>query len=106
MGTWQSLVNIPAIGVSTMLLAADGSVVCRADDSAAAGGNGWLRLSPDTSGEYLSGSWSSMPPMKNARRYFASAVLKDGRIFVAGGEYSDAGSDINAAEIFDPIANA
>jgi hypothetical protein len=41
--------------------------------------------------------------MHHARLYYASAVLGDGRVFAAGGEYSDAGSDLNAAEIYDPI---
>jgi len=31
--------------------------------------------------------------MANTRLYYASAVLDDGRVFVAGGEYSDAGGD-------------
>jgi len=43
--------------------------------------------------------------MANTRLYYASAVLADGRVFVAGGEYSDAGGDTNKAEIFDPIVN-
>jgi Kelch motif len=30
-------------------------------------------------------------------------VLSDGRVFVAGGEYSDIGEELNAAEIYDPV---
>jgi hypothetical protein len=40
--------------------------------------------------------------------YYASAVLADGRVFVAGGEYNG-GSDeveLDAAEIYDPVADA
>jgi len=37
--------------------------------------------------------------MANTRLYYASAVLDDGRVFVAGGEYSDAGGDTNKAEL-------
>ena len=43
--------------------------------------------------------------MAHSRLYYASAVLADGRVFVAGGEYSDAGSDTNTAEIYDPVIN-
>lgn len=46
-----------------------------------------------------------------ARKYFGSAVLADGRLFVCGGEYSDtSGSqtqdDSVTAEIYDPVADA
>jgi hypothetical protein len=40
--------------------------------------------------------------MHHTRRYYASAVLADGRVLVSGGEYSDAGSETNATEIYDP----
>ncbi|HEV8432985.1 MAG TPA: kelch repeat-containing protein [Thermoanaerobaculia bacterium] len=45
-----------------------------------------------------------------ARKYFASAVLADGRFVVAGGEYSDASGstsqdDTNRCEIYDPVAD-
>jgi hypothetical protein len=43
--------------------------------------------------------------MAHSRLYYASAVLADGRVFVAGGEYSDAGSDTSTAEIYDPVIN-
>ena len=41
--------------------------------------------------------------MHFTRLYYASAVLRDGRVFVAGGEYSNAGSETNTAEIYDPV---
>jgi hypothetical protein len=40
--------------------------------------------------------------MHHTRRYYASAVLRDGRVIVSGGEYSDAGSETNKTEIYDP----
>jgi hypothetical protein len=45
--------------------------------------------------------------MANAREYFASGVLRDGRVFVVGGEYSDAFAQdgCNIGEIFDPNTN-
>ena len=42
----------------------------------------------------------------NGPLYFASAVLRDGRVFVAGGEYNNGESaDLLAAEIYDPTTN-
>src|ERR1700736_5345179 len=43
--------------------------------------------------------------MANSRRFYASAVLADGRALVAGGEYSDAGGDTDKAEIYNPVTN-
>lgn len=100
-GFWKPLASQPPSGVSTMLLLTDGTVMALGDDEVNPG-KAWLRLSPDPSGDYLNGAWSRLAQMKNGRRYFASAVLSDGRVFIAGGEYSDAGSDLVAAEIYDP----
>jgi len=100
MGTWQPLSNPPNFGASTMLLLTDGTVMCQES-----GGNNWWRLTPDSNGDYVNGSWSPLAPMKNTRLYYASAVLRDGRVFVAGGEYSNGGSELNAAEIFEPLLN-
>ena len=100
MGTWQPLSNPPTFSASTMLLLTDGTVMCQES-----GGKNWFRLTPDSTGNYVNGTWSPLAPMKNTRLYYASAVLRDGRVFVAGGEYSDAGGDTPAAEIFEPLLN-
>jgi len=97
-GTWKPLVNQPTFPASTMLLLTDGSVICQES-----GGKRWWRLWPDQHGSYVNGTWSPQAEMLNSRLYYASAVLNDGRVFVAGGEYSDAGGDTNKAEIFNPI---
>jgi hypothetical protein len=96
-GTWRLLTNKPAFNASTMLLLTDGTVMCQESD-----GRNWWRLAPDANGYYFDGSWTTLPPMHHARLYYASAVLADGRVFVAGGEYSDVGSDTNTVEIFTP----
>ncbi len=97
-GTWQPLVYQPPFGASTMLLLTDGTVFCQENFGA-----NWWRLTSDQFGNYVNGTWTPLSSMKNSRLYFASAVLADGRVFVAGGEYSDGGSDLNAAEIYDPV---
>lgn len=80
----------------------------------------WHRLTPDSSGSYVNGSWSSLaslpdnsgiPATKggptNAPLFFASAPLADGTVFAAGGEYNTgkADADILTAQIYDPPSN-
>ncbi|HKC93373.1 MAG TPA: kelch repeat-containing protein [Nitrospira sp.] len=97
-GTWQPVSNQPPFNASTMLLLTDGTIMCQES-----GNLNWWKLQPDSYGNYLQGTWSSLAPMHHTRLYYASAVLDDGRVFVAGGEYSDAGSETNTAEIYDPL---
>ena len=42
--------------------------------------------------------------MHDSRLYFSSQVLKDGRVFVAGGEYGSA-TNKQTGEVYDPVAN-
>ncbi len=112
MGTWQNLANqpsenSPSFNASTMLLLTDGTVMVLDDPNPSdnIGGKSWWRLTPDQNGSYVNGKWSALSSMINTRRYFGSAVLMDGRVFVAGGENSDAGGDTNLAEIYDPLTN-
>src|SRR5262245_2242756 len=94
-GTWSSLANPAPVPVSTMLLMTDGTVM------ATDGGSAWYRLTPDASGSYANGAWSTLAPMHDTRLYDGSVVLPDGRLFVAGGEYGTGG---NTAEIYDPLS--
>lgn len=105
MAGWQPLATPPAFPVSTMLLLTDGTVFCQADNGFGSGGINWWRLMPDQFGDYVHGTWTTLPAMHYTREYFASAVLRDGRVFVAGGEYSNDGGDTNTAEIYDPALN-
>lgn len=97
-GTWHALAQQPDFNASTMLLLTDGRILCQD-----AGTANWHLLKPDAGGNYVNGSWSNAAPMQHTRLYYASAVLKDGRVFVSGGEYSDgAQNDTNTGEIYDP----
>lgn len=100
MATWTPLKNQPTFHASTMLLLTDGTVMTQGE-----GSKSWWRLTPDSSGSYVNGTWSAIADMANTRLYYASAVLADGRVIVAGGEESDAGKDTDKAEIYDPQAN-
>jgi hypothetical protein len=67
----------------------------------------WWLLTPDSSGSYVGGTWSPLASGPNAPLYFVSAVLKDGRVLVAGGEYDNGSQvDLLAAEIYDPVNNS
>jgi len=88
-GTWQALKNQPSFCASTMLLLTDGTVLCQQEN-----GRQWWRLTPDRFGSYVQGSWSSVASMEKARMYYASAVLADGRVLVAGGEYNGGTDDV------------
>jgi FG-GAP-like repeat len=115
-GTWQPLNNQPTFDTDTMLLLTDGRVLCHEVDS-----NNWHSLKPDSSGSYVNGDWSQLASMLDnptmpvsmggptyAPLYFASAVLKDGRVFVAGGEYNAGHEDAELliAQIYDPVSDS
>ncbi len=99
-GTWVPLAHPPPGAAGHFLLLTDGSVM--AEDLSTDFGPKWFRLKPDIHGSYVNGTWSSTAPMHYTRLDFASIVLKDGRLFVAGGEY---GSGTNTAEVYDPVAD-
>ena len=99
-GTWKPLTKSPGFAASTMLLLTDGSVMCQQS-----GGVNWSKLTPDAFGDYINGTWTPLAPMLNTRLYYASAVLRDGRVIVCGGEYSNAGSETNKCEIYNPITD-
>ena len=93
----------------TMILLTDGSVLIHnAENPGSTPRNEWYRYTPDAQGKYETGSWSAVIHMANARQYFSSGVLRDGRVYVIGGEISDdpsAPSDSPLGEIFDPLTN-
>ena len=96
-GTWTALTNIAPGAVTLLLLLPDGTVMAQNG-----GGLNWFRLTPDDQGSYANGTWTSLAPMHNTRSWFASAVLRDGRVFIAGAEYGTGGTN---AEIYQPLNN-
>jgi hypothetical protein len=109
-GTWQSinLPNQPA-NAGTMLLLTDGSVLVHDEPNnrTVSGSNRWYRLTPDNFDNYRTGSWQALTNGPNSPLYFACSVLRDGRVFGAGGEYNGTNAQVEllAAEIYDPVAN-
>jgi hypothetical protein len=98
--SWDVLTNPPGFAASTMLLLTDGRVICQEDGSA-----NWSALTPDAHGSYKDGTWAPIAPMSIWRRYYASAVLASGKVFVAGGEDAPT-SETNACEIYDPVLDS
>jgi hypothetical protein len=98
--SWDVLTNPPGFGTSTMLLLTDGRVICQEDGTA-----NWSALTPDAQGSYKNGTWAPIAPMASWRRYYASAVLANGNVLVAGGEDAPTG-DTNDCEIYDPVADS
>lgn len=93
-----------------LFLLTDGGVLMN-ECSGGYGTRHWWKMTPDTTGSYVNGSWARVSDSANGRKYFASGVLADGRLLVSGGEYSDVGGsnandDTAASEIYDPIADS
>jgi hypothetical protein len=69
----------------------------------------WMKLTPDITGSYLNGTWSTLAslPAGYAPDAFASAILADGRLVILGGEYNF-GSFVltNLGAIYDPVADS
>ncbi|HUN82040.1 MAG TPA: kelch repeat-containing protein [Phycisphaerae bacterium] len=105
-GTWTPLAHTAPGPVNLMLILSDGTIMAANDRDTDLGGgvigNAWYRLTPDSSGSYVNGTWSSLTSAHDTRLYYSSAVLMDGRVFVAGGEFGSGGPK---AEVYDPLTN-
>jgi hypothetical protein len=93
-----------------MLLESDGTVLVHdePDNNKIAATNKWFKLTPDSKGSYLDGTWSKIASMPSnyAPLYFASAILPDGRMIVEGGEYNKAPPVwTNLGAIYNPVTN-
>ncbi len=105
--TWTPLPTAPG-GLGVMMLMTDGTVLAENHSNY----HGWMKLTPDATGSYTSGTWTTVASMSLNRLYFGSNVLPDGRMFVLGGEYTGAASGnsltanwTNTGEIYNPLTN-
>lgn len=97
-GTWMPLVNPAPENIGVMMLLSDGTIAANGYFD-----NTWYRLTPDSTGSYVNGTWSQLASMNYSRLYFQSDMLPSGKIYVSGGEYGNAPT--GSAEIYDPVAN-
>jgi hypothetical protein len=106
---WQFLTNQPPVldafdcGPGNPLLLTDGTVLV-ADN----GCRDWWKLTPDAFGNYVNGTWKQIAstPVGYSPLYHASAVLPDGRVIIAGGEYNSLTPVwTNQGAIYDPLTD-
>jgi hypothetical protein len=97
-GTWTALAHAAPSGIGTMFLLSDGTVMAQGSGIS----KNWYHLTPDSSGSYQNGTWTTLAAMHNTRLYMPSQVLPDGRVWLAGGEYGDG---TTTGEIYDPLTN-
>lgn len=103
-GTWSALpANTLTNTTSTSIaLLTDGTLLVQSSGD----WHTWSRFTPSTTGSYASGTWTAAASTAFGRLYYPFGVLKDGRFFVAGGEYlSGTESNQAALEIYDPVSN-
>jgi len=99
---WQTLNNAAPFYAGTALLLTDGTVLVQDQGTTP----GWWKLTPDSSGSYLNGTWTQTAPPPNGYQpaYYASAVLPDGRVIFEGGEYlSWNDAETTQGAIYDPV---
>ena len=80
-GVWTPLAHPnPGGGSESALLLTDGTVMVQVGVDVAS--KTWKKLTPDSSGNYVNGTWSNMASMGLERLFFASNVLPSGKMFV------------------------
>ncbi len=84
-----ALANGPGASVGAMLQLRDGRILVHEEQDGDA--TAWHILTPDSSGSYINGTWSSGGhlPANYAPFYFSSQVLLNGKqVVIEGGEYN------------------
>jgi hypothetical protein len=101
--SWARIPMAPST-IQIMVQLTDGSILVQSYN-----GQSWMKYTPDSTGNYATGSWSPLASGPVARLYFASQVLPDGRFWLTGGEYTGPGLRANwgnTGEIYDPVTDA
>ncbi len=102
-GTWTAVSSLAPHGSGGgMLLLSDGTILCKSASGTDGYGNIYDKLTPNASGSYLNGTWSSIAPMNFTRLFYSTQLLKNGKVYVAGGEY---GTGLARGEVYDPLTN-
>ena len=107
--TWTALTHQPTVPLGTALLLTDGTVMAQQMQTSGYATGQWWRLTPDITGSYVNGTWTSLTTMPSGYSplYFASAVLADGRVVVEGGEYNvTSQAETNLGAIYNPATNS
>jgi hypothetical protein len=107
-GTWTALTNkFPGSTPDTSVMMTDGTLITHDGCT-----SNWYKLTPDSTGSYVNGTWSQIASMPSgyAPLYFASQVMPDAdsHVMVNGGEYnttSCSSSWTKLGAIYDPPSN-
>jgi hypothetical protein len=108
---WTPLKNPPPFKTpGTMLLESNGAVLVHdePDNNKTGGTTAWWKLTPNSKGSYVDGTWSQIASMPKGYSplYFGSAILPDGRMIVEGGEYiGEHAVWSNQGAIYNPLTN-
>jgi hypothetical protein len=98
----------PGPSAAFIFLLTDGTVVVHDQGGSA---QNWYRLTPDSSGSYLCGTWAALASIPSSfaygPTYYGSAVLADGKLAITGGEYNTGQGQIftNKSAIYLPTTN-
>jgi Kelch motif len=101
--TLTTLKNQPPDGAQLTFQLTDGTVLAQGFNN-----SDWWKLTPGINGNYANGTWVQVAslPSNYSPTAFSSAVLADGRLVIAGGEYNFNNFTLtNLAAIYDPVAN-
>src|SRR3954468_13729191 len=79
--TWTALAHNAPGAVQLLQLLPDGTVMAAANNGTSTIGRGWFRLTPDSHGSYVNGTWTTLASMIDTRIYYSAQVLRDGRVF-------------------------
>ena len=101
--TAQILKHQPPEGAGIAFVLTNGTVLAQSGNL-----SDWFILTPTSTGSYQAGTWTKVAslPKGYVPDAFASAVLADGRLVIAGGEYNNnnfALTDLCA--VYDPVQN-
>ena len=102
-GSWIPVASTPPGGGAAghMLLLSDATVMVQDGNNSR-----WFRLKPDSTGGYTNGIWTNdILSSTYGRKFYASDVLQDGRVFIAGGEYPTNGPQQTLSEVYNPSNN-
>jgi hypothetical protein len=105
--TWTDVATpVPASdGAQIGILLSNGMVMYHGSSGTDGTSADWYGLTPNSSGSYVNGTWSTLASMSVSRLYFGSNVLPNGNFFLVGGEYASDQSDSGSAEVYNPVTN-
>lgn len=89
-GNWLAMTTTAPGGdnVGICLLLPDGTVLAEGSNS------NWYSLAPDSAGHYTDGNWGTRNNSTWGHQTGSTAVLKNGNVFVAGGENGNGSPDV------------